>query len=170
MNSCDLTFDVTNANVTYKFLKQRIQILESCLKISIRSCCTHSVVSLVSRPLPLPKRVLHRIQSSASSSKCQCLLFALTSSSSWLHFQTCYVRLYMHKLKCSVYDNKNLRITNEITVCYTDFCTFRKVSGIRSSNRRRLFAGFSTWDICLMLATNYPILMFLLNLCHSTLY
>ena len=69
----------------------------------------------------------------------------------------------MHKLKCCMCDNKKLRITNEVTVCVTDFCTCRKVSGIRSSKRRRLFVGFSTWDVGLMLARNYPFPILLLN-------
>jgi len=74
-----MTFDVTKANLTYKFFKQKTQILESCLMISIRSCSKHSVVSLVSCPLPL-----HTLQFTSSSSKCQCPLFSLWSSSSWL--------------------------------------------------------------------------------------
>jgi len=44
----------------------------------------------------------------------------------------------MHKLKCCMCDNNKLRITNEVA----DFCACRKASGIRSSNRRRLFVGF----------------------------
>ena len=75
----------------------------------------------------------------------------------------------MHNCKCSMYDNKKVRNTNEVTVCITDLCTYRKVSGIRSSNRRRLFVGFSTWDFGLMLPSNSPFLVFILNLCRSSL-
>jgi len=44
----------------------------------------YSVVSLTTGPSPLPKAVLHRLQSSAYSLKFQCILFSLRSSSSCL--------------------------------------------------------------------------------------
>jgi hypothetical protein len=45
----------------------------------------HSVVCLTTGPQPPPKRVLHRVQSSASSFNVQYPLFSLRSSSSCLH-------------------------------------------------------------------------------------
>jgi hypothetical protein len=44
----------------------------------------HSVVCLTTGPLPLPKRLLHRVRSSASSFNFQYLFFSLRSSSSCL--------------------------------------------------------------------------------------
>jgi hypothetical protein len=44
----------------------------------------HSVVCLTTGPQPLPKRVLHRVRSNASSFNLQYLLFSLRSSSSFL--------------------------------------------------------------------------------------
>jgi hypothetical protein len=48
------------------------------------TCVIHSVVCLTTRPYPLPKRVLHRVRSSASSFIFKYLLFSLRSSSSCL--------------------------------------------------------------------------------------
>ena len=52
-------------------------------------CCTHSVVCLTTGPQPLPKRVLHRLRSSASSFNVQSLFVSLKSSSSCLHLLHC---------------------------------------------------------------------------------
>ena len=64
----------------------------------------HSVFSLTTGPQPLPKRVLHRVRTSASSFNLQCAPLSLRSDSSCL-------RLLPHLLSTSIFQSIFLTIT-----------------------------------------------------------
>jgi hypothetical protein len=84
------------------------------LFLVFRSSIIHSAVCLTRDPLPLPRRVLHRVRANAASFTFQYPLYSLRSSSICLHFLSrlpvtyiipstfssikCFIKQFQHKM------------------------------------------------------------------------
>jgi len=104
--------------------------------LTIHYSFIHSAVCLTTGPQTLPKRVLHRLRSSASSFNLKCLLFSLRPSSSCLHHLS---RLYVTSTLPSIF----LRYDIGSVVLDTEDCLHDS-----NANGSRYEIPLLIWNLC----------------------